>query len=330
MKAVVHQGAPGLKGVRIADVQDAEPKAGEVKVQLRTAGLNHRDLFVPNRRSPEDPAVILGSDGAGIVVSVGEGVTDVEEGQEVVVNPGLRWENKSPAPPPEFEILGNPDDGTFAEAIVISAKNIEPKPAHLTWEEAGVLPLGALTAYRALFTRGQVHEGQTVFIPGVGSGVATFLVQMAKAAGARVIVSSRSGKKLDRALELGADRTIADESNWEKELKDEKIGLVIESVGAATWDRSLGLLQQGGTIVVFGASAGDEIKLNLREFFYGQYNLLGSTMGSAEEFRSMLKFVEDNKIKPVIDEMFPLSEAVQAFTKLEAGKQFGKIGFTIQ
>lgn len=330
MKAVVHQGESGLAGVRVVDLQDSEPGAGQVKVQLKTAGLNHRDLFVPVRRSPEDPSVILGSDGAGIAVSVGEGVRGIEVGQEVVINPGLRWEKKSPAPPQDFEILGHPDNGTFAEAIIISEGNVEPKPNYLSWEEAGVLPLGSLTAYRALFTRGKIRSGQTIFIPGAGSGVATSLLQMAKAVGARVIVSSRSEEKLKHALKLGADLTINNDDDWPKELNDEEIDLVIDSVGAATWHRSLEMLKPGGTMVVFGASAGDEITLNLREFFYGQYNLLGSTMGSAEEFREMLGFIEEHEIKPVIDEVFPLSQVVQAFNKLEAGKQFGNIGLTIQ
>lgn len=329
MKAVVHQGVSGLAGVRLADIEERQPEKGMVKVRLKTAGLNHRDLFVPNRHHPDDPPVVLGSDGAGVVEAVGDGVRNIEEGQEVVINPSLGWEKDSPAPPAGFEILGLPDDGTFAERIVVPAENVEPKPNHLSWEEAGVLPLGALTAYRALFTRGGIKPGQTVFIPGVGSGVATFLVQMAKAAGARVIVTSRADEKRKRALELGVDRAIDSGSDWEEELQDETIDLVIESVGAATWNRSLDVLRQGGTMVVFGASAGDEVKFNLRDFFYGQYNLHGSTMGSTEEFREMLQFIGKHKIKPVVDQTFPLSEAKQAFERLEAGEQFGKIGLTI-
>ncbi|HEU5139221.1 MAG TPA: zinc-binding dehydrogenase [Bacillales bacterium] len=330
MKAVVHQSIAGLKGVRVADVEDREPGAGEVKIRLKTAGLNHRDLFVPVRHGTEDSAIVLGSDGSGIVQSVGEGVNGVEAGSEVVINPALGWEKNSPAPPEGFEILGLPDDGTFAEHIIIAAENIEPKPKHLSWEEAGVLPLGALTAYRALITRGRIRSGQTVFIPGVGSGVATFLVQMAKAAGARVIVTSRSGEKRERALALGADRAIDSNADWQAELEKEEIDLVIDSVGAATWNRSLDALKRGGTMVVFGASAGDEVKVNIREFFYGQYNLLGSTMGSAEEFREMLQFIKRHEIKPVIDKTFELAEAKQAFQRLEAGEQFGKIGLVIE
>ncbi|HET7579321.1 MAG TPA: zinc-binding dehydrogenase [Bacillales bacterium] len=330
MKAVVHQDVTGLEGVRIVDQEDRKPEAGEVKVRLKAAGLNHRDLFVPQRHNPEDPPVVIGSDGAGVVEAVGEGVNGIEKDSEVVINPGLGWEKNSPAPPKGFEILGLPDDGTFAQSIIIPAENIEPKPNHLSWEEAGVLPLGALTAYRALFTRGGIRPRQTLFIPGVGSGVATFLVQMAKAAGARVIVTSRSEEKRNRALELGADRAIDSNADWQAELENEEIDLVIDSVGAATWNRSLDVLQRGGTMVVFGASAGDEVQVNIREFFYGQYNLLGSTMGSAEEFREMLQFIEEHGIKPVIDQVFPLTDAKQAFQRLEAGEQFGKIGLAIE
>ncbi|HET7579312.1 MAG TPA: zinc-binding dehydrogenase [Bacillales bacterium] len=330
MKAVIHQGKSGLEGVRVADVEGREPGAGEVKVHLKTAGLNHRDLFVPNRRKPEDPRVVLGSDGAGVVEAVGEEVDGVKTGQEVVIIPSLGWEKNSPAPPEGFEILGHPDDGTFAETIIVPGENVEPKPASLSWEEAGVLPLGALTAYRALFTRGKVESGRTVFIPGVGSGVATFLLQMAKAAGARVIVTSRSEEKRNRALELGVDRAIDTGSDWESELQKETIDLVIDSVGAATVNRSLGVLRPGGTMVIFGASAGDQVQLDLRSFFYGQYNLLGSTMGSSEEFREMLDLIEKHHIKPVVDQSFPLSEAKDAFGKLNEGKQFGKIALTIE
>lgn len=329
MKAVFHEGTPGLEGVRFADIAERAPQAGEVKVQLRAAGLNHRDLFVPQRQGAKDGAVVLGSDGAGIVKQVGEGVQRVEKGQEVVINPSLHWQKNSAAPPAGFEILGNPDDGTFAESIIISSENVESKPTHLSWAEAGVLSLGALTGYRALITRGNVRSGQTVLIPGVGSGVATYMVQMAKVSGARVIVTSRSEGKRNRALDLGADRAIDSGCDWQNELQDETIDLVVDSVGAATFNRSLSVLKKGGTMVVFGASAGDEITIDLRAFFYGQYDLLGSTMGSAEEFREMLQLISDHKIKPVMDQTFPLAETLKAFEKLRAGEQFGKIGLTM-
>ncbi|WP_431028035.1 zinc-binding dehydrogenase [Lysinibacillus sp. LZ02] len=329
MKAVVHEKTIGFEGLTYRDIEKVQPKAGEVRVKLKAAGLNHRDLFVLNRHQPTDPPLIIGSDGAGIIDAIGEGVSDVQMGTEVVINPGLGWKEKSDAPPEGFEILGLPFHGTFAEYVVIPAENVVPKPGHLTWEEAGVLSLAALTAYRALFTRGRVQPGMKVLIPGIGSGVATFLLQFAKAAGAIVYVTSRSEEKGKRALEMGADQAIDSNTDWNEALGGEKMDLVIECVGAATFNKSLEQLRPGGTIVTFGASAGDVVPLNLRAFFYGQFSLLGSTMGSAEEFREMLQFIKKHNITPIIDAMYPLEQFEQAFKRLENAQQLGKIGFVI-
>ena len=330
MKAFIHHGAQGLAGTSYTEMEERQPGRGEVKVRLKTAGLNHRDLFVPYRRKPEDPPVILGSDGAGVIEGVGPDVHHVRLGDEVMINPTLGWPTKSAAPPKGYEILGHPDHGTFAEYIVISAENVEQKPEALTWEEAGVLPLAALTAYRALFTRAKVQPGQTVLIPGIGSGVATFMLQMAKAVGAHVYVTSRSEFKRKKAEELGADKTIDSHDDWNASLQGEKVDIVIESVGAATFEKSLRQLRPGGTLVTFGATAGEEIKLNIRSFFYGQYNMLGTTMGSTEEFREMLDFIKKHRIKPIIDKMYPLAETLDALKRLDKGEQFGKIGLYIE
>lgn len=287
--------------------------------------MNHRDLFIPFRHGEDEPAVILGSDGAGVVEEVGEEVTNVNVGDEVMIIPSLGWEKNSPAPPKGFEIVGFPYHGTFAETIVIPAVNAVSKPPALTWEEAGVLPLAALTGYRALFTRGNIQAGQHLLLPGIGSGVATFILQMAKAAGAKVTVTSRSENKREQALKLGADAAIDSNDDWDEQMNGEKADIVIDSVGQATFDKSLHQLKLGGTIVVFGASAGDEIKLDLRSFFYGQYNFLGSTMGSNEEFYDMLAFIEKHKINPVVDKVFPLREALAALHHLDSAEQFGKI-----
>ena len=329
MKAVAHQGKQGFDGLAVVDMEEPTPSAGEVKIRLKAAGLNHRDLFIPFRHRADEPALILGSDGAGIVEEIGGGVTNVNVGDEVIINPSLGWREKSDAPPKGFEIVGHPDHGTFAEAIVVPAENAVPKPKHLSWEEAGVLPLAALTAYRALFTRGKLKAGQHLLLPGIGSGVATFLLQMAKAAGARVTVTSRSEEKRNRALELGADCAIDSNGDWKEQMDGEKADLVIDSVGAATFDKSLRQTRLGGTIVVFGASAGEDIQLNLRKFFFGQYNLLGTTMGSSEEFQEMLAFIDSHKIKPVVDKMFSLDDGLDAFRRLENGEQFGKVGLLI-
>jgi zinc-binding alcohol dehydrogenase/oxidoreductase len=329
LKAVVHAKEPGLAGLTYREIEESTVKDGEVRVRIKAVGLNHRDLFVLHRHKPADPPLIIGSDGAGIVEAVGQGVINVCVGDQVMINPGIGWKQKSDAPPEGFEILGLPFHGTFAEKVVVPAENVVHKPDFLNWEEAGVFSLSALTAYRALFTRGNLQSGMNVFIPGIGSGVATFLLQFAKAKGARVIVTSRSEEKRQRALEIGADQALDSNEDWKKALGEEKFDLVIESVGAATFNRSLDQLRPGGTIVTFGASAGDEVLFDLRKFFYGQYNLLGSTMGSTEEYLEMMQFIQSYNIKPIMDMTFPLEQYQLAFERIEKGKQLGKIALSL-
>ncbi|PID20304.1 alcohol dehydrogenase [Sporosarcina sp. P3] len=325
MKAFVHENGE----LHYTDIADPSAGNGEVIVALKTAGLNRRDTAIPKRRGNALEPLALGSDGAGIIESVGEGVTDWHVGDEVIINPSLRWFEESDAPPAEFDIIGMPDHGTFAEKVCISSEQLEKKPSHLTWNESAVIALSGLTGYRALVTRGRIEEGQTVFIPGAGSGVATYMIQFAKKLGARVIVSSRSEEKRKHAMKLGADVAIDTNSDWPTELQDERVDLVIESVGRATFNRSLDILKKGGRIVVFGATTEDTVELNLREFFYGQYSLLGTTMGSREELREMLALVEEHQIHPVIDSVIPLEKASEAFAKLEDSVQFGKIVLAI-
>lgn len=325
MKAFVHENGE----LHYTDIADPSAGNGEVIVALKTAGLNRRDTAIPKRRGDAKEPLALGSDGAGTIESIGEGVTGWNVGDEVIINPALRWFEESDAPPAEFDILGMPDHGTFAEKICISSEQLEKKPSHLTWNEAAVIALAGLTGYRALVTRGRIEEGQTVFIPGAGSGVATYMIQFAKKMGARVIVSSRSEDKRKHAIKIGADVALDTNSDWPTELKDERVDLVIESVGRATFNRSLEILKKGGRIVVFGATTEDTVELNLREFFYGQYSLLGTTMGSREELRDMLALVEEHQIHPVIDSVIPLEKANEAFTKLDDSVQFGKIVLAI-
>lgn len=325
MKAFIHE----FGELKIDEMKEPIASEGEVVVTLRTAGLNRRDLYIPNRRGEEAEAIVLGSDGAGVITSIGNGVESYSVGDEVIINPALRWFSNSEVAPEEFDILGMPDHGTFAEKIVISAEQIEKKPSHLSWEEAGVLALAGLTGYRALFTKGNLAEGETVFIPGAGSGVANYLISFAKNMGARVIVTSRSEAKREQALKLGADLALDTNEDWKKELEGETIDLVIDSVGRATFNRSLEILKKGGRIVVFGATTDDTVDLDLRNFFYSQFQLLGSTMGSREELREMIAHIEKYKTRPVVDKVFELDEAVEAFRYLEDSKNFGKIAFRI-
>ncbi|MFB4169533.1 zinc-binding dehydrogenase [Virgibacillus sp. JSM 102003] len=325
MKAFVHEfGETKLKDMAVPFADH-----GQVTVSIRTAGLNRRDISIPKRRGNDAAALILGSDGAGIIESVGEGVTDFSIGDEVIINPSLQWYDNSDAPPKGFDILGMPDNGTFTEKIVLPAEQVEAKPEHLTWEEAGVLALPALTGYRALFTKGGLKEGDTLFIPGAGSGVATYLIQFAKNVGAKVIVTSRSADKRQQAKELGADIVLDTNSDWNEELQDETIDLVVESVGRATFNRSLEVLKKGGRIVVFGATTEDTIDLDLRKFFYGQYQLFGSTMGSRQELRAMLKHIENFNTHPVVARTFSLDNAHDAMSYLEQGKQFGNVAIVV-
>ena len=311
--------------LKVKEMEEPKAKAGEVVVSLQAAGINRRDLGLVKRYGDNPEALIIGSDGAGVIESVGEGVTEVSVGDEVIINPALRWYDNSDAPPKEFDILGMPDHGTFAEKIALSAQQVEKKPSYLSWEEAGSLALPALTGYRALFTKGGGKKGDTLFIPGAGSGVATYLIQFAKNAGAKVIVTSRSQDKLKHAKKIGADIAIDTESDWVQELAGETIDLVIDSVGRATFNRSLDVLKKGGRIVIFGATTEDNVDFNLRKFFYGQYQLFGSTMGSREELREMLQHIEEHGTHPVVDKTFPLEAAQEAFDYLSEGKQFGKV-----
>lgn len=327
MQAVVHHGPNSLDGLKVEEMNEGVPNPDEVKVRLKSSGLNHRDLWVLSWRNEEDGPVILGSDGAGIVEETGERVGNVQPGDEVVINPSLGWPCRSEAPPSGFQILGHPTPGTFASSIVVPAENVEPKPKHLTWAEAGVLPLAALTGYRALFSRGMVQAGEHVLIPGIGSGVATFMLLMAKVAGARVTVTSRWEEKRNKALELGADEAIDSDADWSVELKGKKVDLIVDSVGPATFHKSLQQLRPGGRWVNFGETSGSTVEVPLRTLFMGQFDLHGTTMGSSEEFRDMLRMVNQHQIRPVIDQVFPLSEAKQAFMRMKDGGQFGKIGF---
>ncbi|GEK33420.1 zinc-binding dehydrogenase [Kurthia sibirica] len=325
MKAVFFENGQ----LKIADRPEPSATAGQVVVKLKAASLNRRDLYTPKRLGDKASAVILGSDGAGIIEALGEGVKNFKIGDEVIINPSLRWYEQSVVPPADFDIVSLPDDGTFAEKIAISVEQIEPKPAYLTFEEAATLGIAPLTGYRALVTKAAIQAGETLFIPGASSGVATFIIQFAKNLGARVIVTSRSADKLAAAKELGADLAINTADDWSLRLQDEVIDTVIDSVGAATFNRSLAVLKKGGKLVTFGATTADVTSFNLRDFFYGQYTLYGTTLGCRVEFRACLAHITTHKMKPVIDRVYPIEQAQQAMERLRKNQQFGKIVITM-
>ncbi|OWR27234.1 alcohol dehydrogenase [Saccharibacillus sp. O23] len=328
MKAVVHRGLGGQELLAYRNVPDPVPDPGEVVVHLKTAGLNHRDLFVMKDRAHPEREWIPGSDGAGIVEAVGAGVENVRPGDRVVIHPTLGWERADEIPEVPA-ILGGPSAGTFAELVAVPAANVFAKPDFLTWEEAGVLPLSALTAYRALFGRGRLKPEESLLVTGIGGGVATYALMMAKAAGASVAVTSRSADKLRKALALGADLALDNAADWASVPGMRKADLILDSVGGALFPRFFALLNPGGRIVSLGASSDARIELSLRELFFSQFGLIGTSMGSREEFIEMLHFVETHRIRPVVDSVRPLSDAASAFDRLVSGSQFGNLAIRI-
>jgi zinc-binding alcohol dehydrogenase/oxidoreductase len=328
MKAIVHAGQSGLKGLSYEEVKDTRPGVGEVKVRLASAGLNHRDLFIMADRTEEDAPLIIGSDGAGRIEAIGEGVVNHLVGAEVIINPCIGWESTHNVPYVPA-IVGGPSEGTFAETIIIPAQNAISKPAYLTWEEAGVLPLSALTAYRALFTRGRLQPGEHVLIPGIGGGVATYAMMMALAAGARVSVTSRSEKKRKAALAHGADHAFDSHSDWKESMNGDTVHLILDSIGPATFPHYFDIIKPGGRIVTFGASSGGEMEIPMRAIFFPQISIIGSSMGSGEEFAAMLRFMERHLLRPIIDSVYPLQDTAQAFQRMQQGEQFGNIGLCI-
>ncbi|KAA0788643.1 MULTISPECIES: zinc-binding dehydrogenase [Bacillus] len=329
MKAIVHQYKKGIEGLEYKFSSETNPNAGEVKVKLKAAGLNHRDLFIINNRKEMELPLVIGSDGSGIVIEIGEGVSNNLLNSEVIINPSIGWDNIAEIPELP-EVLGGPKDGTFAEYVIVPAENVVAKPSYLTWDEAGVLSLSALTAYRALFTKGRLKCGEHVLIPGIGGGVATFSMLFAKAIGAKVIVTSRVATKRQLAEKYGADISFNSSGNWEESLRGEKVDLIIDSIGPATFLQYFDVLKPNGRIVNFGASSGDKIELPLRALFYNQIDIMGTSMGSREEFNEMIKFIEKYKIKPIIDKVYSLEEAIQALSRMEQGEQFGNIALRME
>ena len=321
MKAIVDAN----KETTLMEIERNKPTGHEVEVKILYAGLNRRDLMIRSRRGDETTPVVLGSDAVGIVTRVGDAVTRFKIGETVIVNPGLHWHDCTTSSPDSLEIVGYPNHGTFSQYYTQDEAYFELKPKHLTNVEAGVLALAALTAYRAVFTKGQLKPDETVFIPGGSSGVSTYIIAFAKAIGARVLTTSRDQDKLTELKALGADVTLLTQDDWQEVLRDETIDCVIDSIGEKTFDRSLAVLKEGGRLVTFGATTDDVVSFNVRQFFYNQQTILGSTMGSREELRDMLAFIEEKDIHPIVDTIFSYKDYNQALTHIKESKQLGKI-----
>ena len=323
MRAIVIQQRGGPEVLRPADLPDPSPAPGEVVVELRAAAVNHRDVWTRSEGEPPAGAV-PGSDGAGVVIEHGPGVTEPRLGAEVVINPSVHWGEREDAPGDGWNILGVPRQGTYAERIAIPADHVHPRPQRLTWHESAALPLCGLTAWRALVTRGRVGPGTRVLVTGVGAGVSAFLVQIAAELGAHVQVTSSSQAKIDRAAELGAaSGALYTDPEWPDHVG--QVDVVIDSAGTPTWQALGRCLRRGGTLVSFGRTAGRTVELTIPEVFYGQWNILGTTMGSPREFTAMLEHVERAGWRPVVDSVFPLEQAADAHRRLDHPDRFGKV-----
>ena len=330
----------------ITDVPDAPvPQAGEVRVAVRAAALNHLDLFVAGGmpgsalRFPH----IMGADGAGVVESVGSGVTAVRPGDRVFLNPGISDYTCEFCRAGEhslcvtYRLLGEHLPGTMAELVTVPAHNVALVPSlerELTWAEAAAFSLVTLTAWRMVVTRAQVKAGETVLVWGIGGGVSLTALRIAKLLGARVIATSSSDAKLAEAARLGADVTLNHRtqkvSQEVRAMTDRRgVEVVVEHVGEATWEESLRCLKRGGRLITCGATSGPQVRIDLRRLFWHHWTIMGSTMGNAREYAEIVRRLGEGQLRPILDRVYPLAEARQAYERLAKGEQLGKVAVEI-
>jgi NADPH:quinone reductase-like Zn-dependent oxidoreductase len=344
MRAIILEEHGGPEVLQPRDVPAPQPVAGEVVVEVHACALNRLDLWVrgglPNLHISYPH--ILGSDVAGIVREVGDGVDPALIGREVILNPGIScgrceaclsgWDNLCP----DYRILGENTTGGYAERIRVPAANLVDKPANLSMIEAAAVPLTFLTAWQMLVVRANIAPGDTVLIHAAGSGVGSAGLQIAKLFGARVIALASTDGKLAKAREFGADEIIRSDSNdWPKKVRSlpgigrRGVDVVFEHVGRATWEDSIKLCRNGGRIVTCGASSGWDAPTDLRHVFFRQIQILGSTMGSKASMFRIAALVAAGRLRPVIDRVFPLAEAADAHRYLDRREQFGKVVLAI-
>jgi NADPH:quinone reductase-like Zn-dependent oxidoreductase len=337
MRAAIFYENGGPEVVRIEEVARPTAGAGEVLVEMRAAALNHLDLWV-RRGIPIETTMphVGGSDIAGVIAEVGEGVDAARVGERVVVNPSLwcgrcrecaRGEESMCA---TYRILGEHTDGGFTEYVAIAADRAYVIPEGLSFEEAAALPISYQTAWRALLTRARLRPGDDVLVIGASGGTAIAAVQIARLAGARVFAVTSGDENVRRVRELGAafvyDR---DREDWSKgvfrDTARRGVEVVVENVGAATWTGSVRALARGGRLVTYGATAGPVVEIDVRVLFWKHLEIIGTTMASRSEFEAMLRAVATGNLRPIIDTVMPLDQAREAHERLEAGGQFGKI-----
>jgi NADPH:quinone reductase-like Zn-dependent oxidoreductase len=338
MKAIAIREHGGPEVVKVEDLPEPQAGPGQVVVAVKAAALNHLDLWVrkgwPGLKLSFPH--VLGSDVAGVVEAVGAGVEGVSAGDAVVVNPSLgcgrceRCLSGRENLCRRFAILGEHVSGGMAQRLAVPARNILPKPARLSFEEAAAVPLTFMTAWHALVERARVRPGETVLVHAAGSGVGVAAVQIAKLLGARVIATAGSDAKLEKARALGADEVVNYETQdfvQETRRLTEKRGVdvVFEHVGKKTWAQSILAVGIGGRITTVGATTGYDPPTDLRHVFFRQISILGSTMGTAGDLLQVLRFVGEGRLRPVVDRTLPLAEARLAQGLLADRAQFGKI-----
>jgi NADPH:quinone reductase-like Zn-dependent oxidoreductase len=313
--------------LRYEDVPDPEPQPGEVLVSLRAASLNHLDVWVRKGLPSVPKPRILGADGTGIVAAVGDGVKGFDLGDRVVVNPGIPHDGR-------ITVIGEHTDGTYCELKAIPAAQLYPLDDSLSFEAGAAFPLTFETAHRMLVTKAALREDEWVLIWGIGGGVALAAFELCRALGARTIVTSSSGEKLRRARELGADIAVNHEDgDVVQAVKDATNGkgadVVVETVGEATWERSLAAAAQEGRVVVCGATSGHSPPARLYRLWWKQLVIYGSTMGMPSDFEGAYELIRAGRARVHVDSVFPLAEAAKAHERLESGAQFGKVVLSI-
>lgn len=313
--------------IEIVEMVKPVPGAGQALIRMKAASLNHRDLWCLQGQYPNIAyGTVLGSDGSGVVESVGPGVSMDFVGREVIINPNINWGDNPHVQSAQYRILGMPDNGTFAEYIAVDIDRLHDKPKHLSHHDTAALPLGGLTAYRAVFRYGNIDADKTVLISGVGGGVAQFAFLFSLAAGAKVYVTSSKDAQLKRAAELGAMGSFNyKKDKWEVSAAQVGFDVIIDSAGGDNLNSLIKLVNPGGKIVFYGATTGVPSSLNLHRIFWNQISIQGTTMGNDQEFEAMIKFVEDHKIFPIVDSVRPFQSIAAAFHVMNAGSQSGKL-----
>lgn len=333
MKAWVLHDIAGPQSFTLEEVATPEPGPGEVRVKLVRAALNHLDIWTSLGMPKPHLPHVAGADGAGVIDAIGERVTTVLPGQEVVVNPSvgcgvctscLRGDTPLCA---KYQILGEHRWGTLAEHVVVPSRNVLPKPDQLAWEEAAAYGLATGTAYRML-RRARLGVGDVLLVVGVGGGVSSAGLVLGIAMGATVYVTSTNTDKICRAIQLGAAGGFNSTNMFAKELKEETgagADVVLENVGPATWEQSVRSLQPGGRLVTCGSTSGTKVEITVPHLFFKQLEVLGSTMFDYDEFAAVTNLIGSGRVPVVVDEVFAFDELPTALARLEAGQQLGKV-----